>query len=69
MPYKNPEQDLAWRRSRYAMRKARRQGWLREVEYCPVCGEAMSPAVGPRATTKHCWRHGEFVTYQEEDGE
>ena len=55
MPYKDPDQDLAWRRARYAMKAARRQAWLREVEYCPTCGEPMRLDVGPRADRKSCY--------------
>ena len=58
MPYKNPDQDLEWRRARYAMKKARRFEWLRTPDPCPTCGELMRPDVGPRADRKSCYHPG-----------
>ena len=72
MPYKDPKQDLAWRRARYKMKQTRRSAWLRIPEPCPTCGERMWSHVGPRADTKACYHPGkgppEF-RYYVEDGE
>ena len=51
------------------MKKARRFAWLREVEYCPICGEPMSATVGPRADRKACYRCQEYRVYVEDDVE